>query len=206
MRQQINLFDPEFERKAKPFAARTMAASLALFGGIVLLQYGYAVHQARDLERTLRETDERLSIQRQQMVRVSGEMAAVSGGQALTDELARTEARLAARKELLASITSGISASVEGYSALMGALARRVVQGLWLTGFTASDTGAVAIRGRVLDAAVVPSYLGGLNAEEAFRSRSLSELRIAAPAASPASRVARALEFTIGMTPKGSPQ
>lgn len=205
MRQQINLFDPEFERKAKPFSARTMVACLALFGVVVLLQYGYAVQQVRGLERTLRETDQQLAVQRQQMVRVSGEMAAASGGQALTDELARMEARLTARRELLASITSGVSASVEGYSPLMSALARRGVRGLWLTGFTASDTGAVAIRGRVLDAAVVPSYLGGLNAEEAFRGRSLAELRIAAPAETPTSG-GRALDFTIGVSPKGSPQ
>lgn len=215
MSQQINLYNPQFAPQAKPFAARTMAICLALFVLVVVAQYGFVRHQARGLDRALRDADAALATQRQQVTRLTGELAAIGGGKALSDELARTEARLAARRDLLAGMTTGISAGADGYSSLMGALARRTAHGIWITGLSVNESNAVSIRGRLLGAALMPAYLDGLTAEAAFRGRSVTELKVAsrgepqpaakAPAPSsasaPAAGPARYVEFTLGMTP-----
>lgn len=214
--QQINLYNPQFAPQAKPFAARTMALCLALFLLVVVAQYGFVRYQARGLERMLRESDATLATQRLQIVKLTGELTAAKGGKVLADELARVEARLAGRREVLASITSGVSAGAEGYSTMMEAMARRAVPGLWLTGVIVTEANAVSIRGRLLDAALMPAYLDGLKGEAAFRGRSVTELSVAAreePKAAaqatapgsrsaPVSRPARYLEFTLGMTPR----
>ncbi|MGH6782713.1 MAG: hypothetical protein ACREB5_11495, partial [Sphingomonadaceae bacterium] len=73
------------------------------------------------------------------------------------------------------------------------AFARRALPGIWITGFTLGDgENDMVLRGRVLRAELVPSYIRALNNEEVMRGRKVVELRLSAhrspkpPAAAPA--------------------
>lgn len=180
MSQQINLYNPAFRKQEKPFSAATMALSLGLvvLGAVAL--FGYAKYQSRGLEQTFSETDVRLATQREQVNRIASELAPQGASKLLADELARADAQLKERQQLLENITGGVSANTQGYSGLMTALARRATTGVWLTGFSVSEDSALSIKGRVLDASLVPSYIRSLNAEAAIRGRDVADLKLSA--------------------------
>ena len=100
----------------------------------------------------------------------------------------------------------------------MSGLARRTVQGVWLTGFAVGENRSLEIKGGVLDPRLVPAYMRSLNAEESIRGRTVTELTLKArdepakpkPAPGTEASVAappsslRYVEFTVKLTPKGA--
>jgi len=73
MSQQINLYNPLFLRKQKYFSARTMLQSLGLIAVGLLALYAYALVQTRGLERLAKSYADQLSVQRAQLVALSGQ-------------------------------------------------------------------------------------------------------------------------------------
>ena len=64
----------------------------------------------------------------------------------------------------------------------MRALARQSVGGLWLTGFSITNGGNdVTLRGRMLNADLLPRFLGRLGAEKSFEGRGFRSLAIDQP-------------------------
>lgn len=217
MSQQINLFDPGYGPQRKPFAARTMAVCLLVIALAVAGIQAYFVQQTRSVEQVLRDTQARLADQRERTRAIAVEMGAADG-RVLPDEVARLEGRLAARRELLREVTTGVSANAQGHAALMTALSRSARSGLWLTGFTVSEANAIEIRGRAVDAALVPSYMQALNREPVLQGRSVSDLKLvakseaAAQGAKAPSGPSRYVEFALELAPRdggggaGAPQ
>jgi hypothetical protein len=213
MSQQINLFDPAYGPQRKPFSARAMAWSLLLVVLVVALFHGYVLQQTRSVERLLADADARLADQRER-VRSLGVEIGAGASRPLADEVARLEARLSSRRQVLREVTSGLSGNVEGYSGLMAGLARSARTGLWLTGFTVNEQNAIEIRGRVLDAAAVPAYIQSLNREQSLQGRAVSDMKLAAkaepepdPKSAPArvtSAPTRYVEFTLHQAPRES--
>jgi hypothetical protein len=201
--QQINLFDPRFRQQKKHFSAATLVLALAsLFALSVGLQSLYA-RQNRALQATLAETDRRLATLREQLVRFSSEFSAQGRSTALAEELARVEERLRTRRELLASMRSGGGGgNVEGFSPYLAALARQTMNGVWLTGIEiGGKSEGLVLKGRVLDSALVPAYIGQLNKEEPFAGRTVNELRLTAKS-EPAKKAAgpgRYVEFSLSI-------
>jgi hypothetical protein len=212
MTQQINLYDPSYGPRSKPFAARTMAGSLLVLVAAAGGLHVYVSQQGKAAERMLKDAEARLADQRERTAKIAAELAA-GGGRSVGDEIARLENRLAARREVLSGVTSGVSANLEGYSGLMSAFARSTRPGLWLTGFSVSERSAVEIRGRVLEASLVSAYMSALNREPTIQGRSVSELKLSAksePAATkppaeaaPGPGPARFIEFTVALSPRG---
>lgn len=198
MSQQINLFNPVFLKQKKYFSARTMLQALGLvLLGLVAI-YGLARYQTGTLQAALADSDIRLKAQRGQLAKLAAEFSPAGRSKLLEEDVARVEARLQSRLELLAAVTSGISANLEGCSGYMAAFARQAMNGVWLTGFTLAANGELSIKGRVLNADLVPAYLQALNREAVMRGRSVAELTLAArelpadpaPGASPADKPA----------------
>lgn len=200
MTQQINLFDPRFREQKKHFSAATLAGALALLLVLSLgLQSLYA-RQNRALQATLSDTDRRVVTLREQLVRFSNEYSAQGRSTALVDEIARVEERLRARRELLAGMRSGGGGNVEGFSPYLAALARRTMNGVWLTGIeVGGKSGDLVLKGRVLDSDLVPAYIGQLNKEEPFAGRTITELRLTAKTGKAASGPARYVEFSLSI-------
>ncbi len=81
--------------------------------------------------------------------------------------------------DLLAGKTLGNTA---GFSTYLAALGRRYPDGLWLRQVQIGDGGRqVAIRGRALDAALVPRFIAALQEEPAFQGTSFERFELSRP-------------------------
>jgi hypothetical protein len=181
MSQQINLFDPRFRLERPHFCAATMGLAVLavslLMSGIAAL---YAV-QNRAMAATLAQTEQRVVSLREQMTRFARDVGEQGRSTALTDELVRIEEQLRTRRGLLKGIQGGATASVEGFSPYLTALARQTMPGVWLTGVEVSAaSGELVLRGRVSDSELMPTYIQRLNREPLFQGRAVRELRLAA--------------------------
>jgi hypothetical protein len=177
MSQQINLFNPLFMRKEKYFSTRTMLQSLGLITLGLLAFYVYALYQSRDLESIAAEYSRQLAVQRDQFVA----LGAQGHSKLLEAEVARLEADVKARRDLLAVIGGGALGNTGGFSRYFAAFARHPMPGVWLTGFSVGDNGNVLnVRGRVLHPDLVPQYLKSLNNDDVMRGRLVTELRLVA--------------------------
>ena len=180
MSQQINLFNPIFLKQKKYFSAAKMAQALALLVLGALVLYVYAVFETRGLDKSLAEADQRLKERREQVAKFVREFPPRGQSKLVEDELARADARLKSRREMLVGITTGVSGNAEGYSGLMTAFARQATNGVWLTGFSVGAASELTIKGRVLDAELLPTYLQALKREDTIRGRGVAELKLSA--------------------------
>jgi Tfp pilus assembly protein PilN len=217
--QQINLFNPAFEEKRKLFGATAMAQALVVLvlGVIALSWYGsrhVAALQARadDAARMLTKKKALLGM-------VATEFAPREPSQALAAELGDAEAQLASLHRIAAVIDRGELGNATGYSQYFQALARQHVEGLWLTGLAITGAGCdIGVRGRAVDAALLPGFLGRLTQEKIMQGKSFGSLQISQPEQAPAgkdghdkdagaSKPARAapyLEFSLQSKPEGA--
>lgn len=187
MSQQINLYNPLFLRKEKYFSVLTMLQSLGLIAlGLVLL-YGYARYQTRDLERVAAGYAQQLAAQREQLVKLSAQ----SRSKLLESEVARLQGELAAQRGMLEALQGGELGNTAGFSRYFAAFGRHAMRGVWLTGFSVGEGGNdLRIRGRVLHADLFPVYLQALNHEDVMRGRQVTDLRLVARDESAARRAA----------------
>jgi hypothetical protein len=181
MAQQINLFNPVFLRQKKHFSAVTLLQALGLVVAGVLVFYGYAVHESRAQARVAAEASRQLAAQSQQVAALTREFSPQGRSRLLQEELARVNARLKQREDMLALLQTGGLGNTEGFARYLTALARQSIGGVWLTGFSVSgDEVELNLTGRVLQADLVPAYLRALNREEVMRGRRITELRLTA--------------------------
>jgi len=178
MSQQINLFNPAFRRQRKDFSAATMLQALGVLMATTFAFHAFQAYQNRALERVSVENARLLTASRDQLVRVSQELAVRVSDRSVAEELARAEERLQARRGLLAALRAGAGGNVQGFSGYLAALARRTMPGVWLTGIEMGKSNELVLRGRVLQSELVPTYIERLSAEEPFAGRTVSELRL----------------------------
>jgi hypothetical protein len=181
MGQQINLFNPLFLPQKKHFSAVAMAQSLAVVLASMVLLHIFASQQARALEKLLSETSRDAAQRREQMVALTKQYSARGTSKTIEDDIARVGAQLQRRNDLFAELRTSVGGNAGGFSPYLSALARRPLQGVWLTGLEIADrTGDVVIRGRALSAELVPSYVRNLSLDPAFAGRSVSSLQVTA--------------------------
>lgn len=206
MSQQLNLFNPVFLRQKKVFSAQTMVRGLGIVLAALVVIYVFQRVQLSGLETQLAEAEAQFTSTQQQLTRFAAE-ARHAPSKALEDELTRLEAQLKAQESLLGGLDSGALGDTGGFSRYLTALARQTLPGVWLTGFTATGAdGPQTIRGRLLDAELLPAYLRMLNHEEALRGRGFAQLaltsrdeRMQAASGTDGTGV-RYVEFTLGAT------
>lgn len=194
MSQQINLFDERFRKQKRLLCARTMVQALAAVFVIAFAFQQLYAYQSRSLQATLAQNDKRAGELRDQTIRFAKEFTAQGRSAALTDEIARVEGQLRARRGLLAAMQSGAGGNVQGFSPYLAALARQTMNGVWLTGIDIGGaSGDLVLKGRVLDSTLVPAYLRQLRQERPFAERSVRELRVST------SDKDRKIEFSLSM-------
>jgi len=179
MAQQINLVNPAFRRQKKHFSARTMAQALGVITVGTIAFSGYAAYKVRMLKQVNAQAEAQLATQRSQLSALVKELGPQGRSGQLAEELARTEAQVKGRRELLQSLSTGALGNVKGFSRYLEAFARQKTDGVWLTGINVGgDENALVVRGRVLRADLVPTYLRALNSEEVMRGRQVTELTL----------------------------
>jgi len=125
------------------------------------------------------QAEAQLEAQRNQLAAFVKELGPQGRSGQLADEVARTEAQVKGRRELLQSLSTGALGNVKGFSRYLEAFAHQKIEGVWLTGITVGgDENDLVVRGRVLRADLVPTYLRALNGEEVMRGRQVTELSL----------------------------
>lgn len=172
MSQQVNLYQPILRSQPKVFSALTILQ----FGGLLLLGlsliYGYARWQDAKLSHDVTS----LQAQQDALLKRIEEFSTRYPVKQKNPGLERQQAGLIAdrsgKARALEVLSGGVFGNTQGFSGYLEALARRHVEGVWLTGVTISAGGEqLGLTGSTLDAQLVPRYLRQLSAESAFKGR-----------------------------------
>lgn len=215
MSQQINLYEARLRPRRELATGRNLGvAALVLLMAVtgVALWAGVVAGQKTEVAASLQK---QVGEQQEQLTALTKAVAERRMSPALAAELERTRAVLAVRAEALEQLESGRHGNAIGFSEIFSGFARQAQPNLWLTGFTVARGGeGIEIRGRALDASVLPAYVQRLGGEPAFRGRRFAGLEMLdkerkdegaeqpakAPtvtAAQPAARPPRFVEFVL---------
>lgn len=190
MSQQINLLLPElrprFDWLAFPLVAGAAAVVLMVLLAVSQFQ---AARVARLNSAEAGISGEILNLQ-QQVQTLGQTVAGRKESTVLRDQVSAMQAAVDQRREVLAYVNRGSSASAPRFSTMFQGFARQDLDGVWLVGFVLGLDG-LEIRGRLLDSALLPRYIERLNGEAAFAGRRFAALEMKgvapAPAAAPTS-------------------
>lgn len=175
MSQQINLLlpalRPRFDWLALPVVAAAALAGLVLISLLAV----FGVTQAASLKARETEIRSQLAAVQQQVQALGQSLAARKGDSGLDARIEAARLALTQRQEVLAVIERGDVTQGNAYSGLLQGFSRQTVDGVWLFGFAFADK-EIEIRGRLLDPALLPTYINKLNDEPAFSGRRFAAL------------------------------
>lgn len=166
MSQQINLISPLLLKKRYAFGLREMALGLGAILTAALAWGGVLHYQAGILE-TRAAQQEALQASAQQELDQLSAAAARPASALLAARVKATQAQVAQREALLASVGGTIERASAGFSPRMRALALGSTEGVWLNGFTLAQ-GHVALKGSALNAGLLTTYLDRLGKQTIF--------------------------------------
>jgi hypothetical protein len=179
MIQQINLYNPQFEHKKQLLTAPKMAAALGVLAFGVAAIGAFAEVRVLRLQADTNAGAQRLEQAQKRLTQVNAEFAPRATDARLAAELDAAQAEHGALERIAAAVKRGDLGDTHGYAGAFRALARQNVEGLWLTGVTVAGAGSeIGIRGRTLDAALVPGYLARLRNEPALQGRAIGSMQI----------------------------
>lgn len=186
MSQQINLFDPALQVQHDSWTARNFGFSLAAVGLVCAVWATWAHYQQSQTSAALLALEPQLKEARNAAQQLSTQIAEHQPDAALQSDLADSRVRLQARGEVLALLKKGLSPEASNQADWLRGFARQIPAGLWLTSFNINtENGALEIRGRTTNPALIPEYISRLNAEKAFQGRTFTALEIANEALAP---------------------
>lgn len=178
MSQQINLFNPAFEPQRNVFAARPIAIALGVLALGLAALAGVAEVRVAGLQADAKASAQRLAQAQSRLTQASAEFAPRKPSPELEAQIAQAETRLAAMQKVESVVARGALGNTQGFAETFRALARQGVQGLWLTGVSVAGPNEIGVRGRALDAALVPGYIGRLANEPVMRGKTIGSLVI----------------------------
>jgi len=180
--QHINLYNPLFVKKDKPFSVSTMAQALGFIAVALGCMYFYATLQAHSAERLATQVDEQLELQREQVAKLA-KGPVPTRSKLLEAEVARLESEVKARQTSLQALSTGELGNTAGFSEFFAAFGRGTVSGVWLTAITIGDAGSeLKVQGRALRADLMPAFLRALSNEPIMRGRRITEMKLTAKA------------------------
>lgn len=179
MSQQINLFNPLFVQKKRIFSAAAVAAGLGVLT-LGLAGLGFAAKlRTMELQAKARHGAEQVERAQKRLAAVGTEFAPRQKDPNVAAELDKAQAELLGLKEVSDTIKGGELGNVQGYAEYFRALARQSVEGLWLTGVNIAGAGLdIGVRGRAMDPAMVPGFLGRLRNERVMQGKAVGNLQI----------------------------
>jgi hypothetical protein len=184
MTQQINLYNPQFERQKQVLTAPSMAAALGVLVFGLACMGGYANWRVMRLQADTAAGAKRLDAAKKRAAQAAAEFAPRAIDTRLSAELLEAQGEHAALVHVADAIRRGDLGDTHGYADTFRALARQNVEGLWLTGVSVAGAGTeIGIRGRTLDAALVPGYLAHLRNERALQGKAVGSMVIGQAAA-----------------------
>jgi hypothetical protein len=187
--QQINLYNPALEARRSALSFKGAVAGWVAIAVLVIAVAAYQTIRVRSVEQQERELAPQLAAAQAEALRLGSAMGSRRHDSRITEEIARLEAEVKGRQEVMQVLGSGGLGDTRGFSDHLKAFARQSFEGVWLTGLSIATAGRdVSVEGRALQAAYVPGYLKRLNGESAMQGHPFSELVIQEPAPDPAAK------------------
>lgn len=193
MSQQINLFNAGFERRKNYAGTPVLAAGIGLLVLVLIGVAALAKAQLAALESEAAALKEQMANYEKRKSAATAAFVAPRKSETLQQELDRAGVELRNLQQVAGMLEQGRPGEARGYSAYFRALARRGVDGLWLTGVTIQGGGdAIGLQGRALKASLLPGYLNGLASEAVLRGKTFGQLEMREPKADPKAEAADA--------------
>lgn len=182
MSQQINLVSPLLLKKRYAFGLREMGLAMGLILACALAWAAYLHYQAGVLEARAAQIEARQAEAQQALDELT--LAAARPVSALLIERVKlTQAQVAQREALLASVGNTLEQTSTGFSPGLRALAHGGTEGVWLNGFTLSP-GYVALKGAALNAGLLTTYIDRLGKQPPFAGMQFSGMNAVLAASS----------------------
>lgn len=182
MSQQINLFNPVFQKQKKYFSALAMVQALGMIVAGTIALAAYSRFQLSHLDQRVAASNTQLAALQKQLDVFKAQAGARQKSKALEDEVRKREAEVKSLQLVFDILQKGEFGDTKGYSEYMRAFARQIVGGIWLTGFNISGAGAeIGLQGRALQPELVPVYIGRLKNESVMRGKSFAALEMQVP-------------------------
>ena len=181
MNQQINLYRKRASAATEGVAASTLALSVAALVVLLVGLTGFKRVQLDNLRAELTDarTREAAIVGR---IDVLGEQLVPGDDAGLAALLEQAGQTLADSERVLAFLEGGAIGRRDGFSRHLAALARRELDGLWLTRITVTAPDSrVALTGRALRPDLVPAYLKALAGERAFSGMRFNQFLMERP-------------------------
>lgn len=179
MSAQINLYHPRFLKQRDLLTLTNVAIAAVLLFSLLAAIAGWAAQDATQKKAAATAAEAQLKSAKDQVAEATKALALRKPSPQLLAELEAAEAVLRRRSEIARLLESGAVGSTGGFAEYLRGFARRVPEGLWLTGFSIGPDGSdMEIRGRMLNPAALPEYIRRLGAEKAFQGRSFAALTL----------------------------
>jgi len=180
--QQINLYNPAFERKRDLLSLPGAVSAWSITAVVMILAVVAMSIRTGNLEHHLAQASAERDSAQSETNRLAGQLAARKPNPELAQEVVRLEAGVSSRKEVMSTLGAGVIGDTSGFSKHFAAFARQSFSGLWLTGLRVAGAGQdVVLEGRAIRPELVPSYLQRLNKEEVMQGHAFAELEMRRP-------------------------
>ena len=209
MSQQINLYNPAFERKRDLLSFPGAVAAWGVAAAFVVVVMLAMAVRTSNLQHNLAQASAARDTAQSEMTSLAARLAARKPNAELAAEVARAEQGLASRKEVMSALQGGVIGDTNGFSAHLTAFARQSFSGLWLTSLKVASAGQdVVLEGRATRPELVPNYLLRLNREDVMRGHVFAELEMRRPETenNGTQAEARYIEFRLSTLPLVSAQ
>lgn len=172
MSQQINLASPHLLKPRYAFGLREMAIGLGLMLAVMLIWSAYLVYQAGVLEKQADKQEAAQTTAQQELDQLTAN-ATRAVSPLLIERNKIAQAQVAQRERVLEAIRVTLEKTSAGFSPRLRALAHSSIEGVWLNGFTLSP-GHVELKGSVLNAGLLTTYIDRLGKQAPFAGTSFS--------------------------------
>jgi Tfp pilus assembly protein PilN len=180
--QQINLFNPLFLKQKKIFSATTMAQALGAVLVVCVLASFYVGWQGRIREKQAADSTAQLAKLKTALDNATLHYTPHAADASLDAQIDKAQADVRSLESVQAALNGGGFGDTKGYSIYFRSFSRQIVNGVWLTGIDINGAGQqIDLRGRALQAELVPEYLQRLGRESEMKSKTFATLDMRAP-------------------------
>ena len=179
MSQQLNLFNPIFRKQQKYFSSLTMLQALAVISLACLAISVESAMRTRALQGQVASGEAQLAAGQKKLADYRVQFAPRQKSASLPIEIADAQRELTMLTSAAVTIGRGGFGDSRGFSGYFRAFALQSVNGLWLTNVIIGGGGAqIGLRGKTLEAELVPQYIKRLGAEPVMQGKAFSSLEI----------------------------
>ena len=175
--QQINLLNPALIKKSDFFNPNNIAI---LLGVLVIGLFGYAWmehHTLSQLQQSKEQLAKQISNSEKQLIEMRDIQAKKNDVSAQLKQIQALEQKIAFHQQTINAIGLNKMAQTQSYAEILKAFSRQSFDGLWITGLSIDqNTEVLSIKGRTVDANLLPKFIANLRGEPALKGKTFTDL------------------------------